>query len=153
MAYLQGAFELRNGVPSAGGINTASPDTIAAVPPEMMFDYFGVRLNGAKAIGKKLTLNIDFTDLKKAYGLTVENATLNYGKLTANADAKLTLAKPILDRIQLKETTIDQAMASGDLKVEGRKEAVGEFLALLDTYPFWFNMVTPNLPQQASGSQ
>ena len=23
--YLQGAFELRNGVPSAGGINTASP--------------------------------------------------------------------------------------------------------------------------------
>ena len=33
--YLQGAFELRNGVPQAGGINTASPDTIKAMPPEM----------------------------------------------------------------------------------------------------------------------
>ena len=37
--YLQGAFELRNGVPSAGGINTASPDTIKAMPPEMTFDF------------------------------------------------------------------------------------------------------------------
>ena len=38
--YLQGAYELRNGVPTAGGINTASPDTIKAMPPEMTFDYF-----------------------------------------------------------------------------------------------------------------
>ena len=37
--YLQGAFELRNGVPKAGGINTASPDTIRAMSPEMLFDY------------------------------------------------------------------------------------------------------------------
>src|SRR5262245_48881873 len=58
--YLQGAFELRNGVPQAGGINTASPDTIKAMPPEMTFDYFAVRLNGPKAAGKKIALNIDF---------------------------------------------------------------------------------------------
>ena len=76
--YLQGAFELRNGVPTGGGINTASPDTIRAMPPEMLFDYFGVRLNGEKAAGKKLALNVDFTDLKKPYALTVENGVLNY---------------------------------------------------------------------------
>lgn len=46
--YLQGAYELRNGVPDAGGTETASPDTINAMPPEMMFDYLGVRLNGPK---------------------------------------------------------------------------------------------------------
>ena len=57
--YLQGAFELRNGVPQAGGINTASPDTIKAMAPEMMFDYLAVRLNGEKAAGKKIALNID----------------------------------------------------------------------------------------------
>ena len=33
--YLQGAYELRNGVPNAGGTNTASPDTIRAMPPSM----------------------------------------------------------------------------------------------------------------------
>ncbi|MGL5500868.1 MAG: alkyl/aryl-sulfatase, partial [Plesiomonas shigelloides] len=48
-AYLQGAYELRNGVPSAGGVQTASPDTIRAMTPEMLFDYLSVRLNGPKA--------------------------------------------------------------------------------------------------------
>ena len=55
--YLQGAFELRNGVPTLAVIVTASPDTISAMPPEMLFDYLGVRLNGENAAGKKLTLN------------------------------------------------------------------------------------------------
>ena len=32
--YLQGAFELRHGVPQPGGIETASPDTIRAMPPD-----------------------------------------------------------------------------------------------------------------------
>ena len=141
--YLQGAFELRNGVPTAGGINSASPDTIKAMPPEMLFDYLAVRLNGPKAAGKKIFLNIDFTDLKKDYCLAVENAVLNYGKPLAQADAKVTLSKATLDSIQLKEVTLEQAITKGDIKIEGRREALGEFLALLDTFPFWFNIVTP----------
>jgi alkyl sulfatase BDS1-like metallo-beta-lactamase superfamily hydrolase len=27
--------------------------------------------------------------------------------------------------------------------IEGRKKALGEFLGLLDAFPFWFNIVTP----------
>src|SRR5215510_5043360 len=44
-----------------------------AMAPEMLFDYLGVRVNGPKAAGKKIVLNVDFTDLKKQYALTVEN--------------------------------------------------------------------------------
>jgi alkyl sulfatase BDS1-like metallo-beta-lactamase superfamily hydrolase len=143
--YLQGAFELRNGVPSAGGTNVASPDTIKAMPPEMTFDYFAVRLNGEKAAGKRLVLDINFTDLKQPYTLTIENGVLNYAKGAAtNADAKLTLTKATLDRMQLGEITPEQAIASGDLKVEGRREAFSEFVGMLDRFPFWFNIVTPN---------
>ena len=141
--YLMGAYELRNGVPAAGGINTASPDTIKAMPPEMLFDYLAVRLNGPKAAGKKIFLNIELPDLKQQYGLAVENAVLNYGKPLAQADAKLTLNKTTLDAIQLKETTLEQAIAKGDLKIEGKREAFAEFMGLLDTFPFWFNIVTP----------
>jgi alkyl sulfatase BDS1-like metallo-beta-lactamase superfamily hydrolase len=69
---------------------------------------------------------------------------LNYSaKPVSNADATITLSKATLDSIQLKEKTLDQAVASGDLKIEGRKEAFTEFLGLLDTFPFWFNVVTP----------
>lgn len=141
--YLQGAFELRNGVPQAGGINSASPDTIKAMPPEMLFDYLAVRLNGPKAAGKKISLNVNFTDLKKSYGLTVENAVLNHGKPLAQADSRITLSKATLDAIQLKEVTLEQAITKGDIRIEGRRESLGEFLALLDSFPFWFNIVTP----------
>ncbi|MET0192321.1 MAG: alkyl sulfatase dimerization domain-containing protein [Hyphomicrobiaceae bacterium] len=143
--YLQGAYELRNGVPQTGGINTASPDTIKAMPPEMTFDYFAVRLNGEKAAGKKLVLDINFTDLNQPYTLTIENGVLNHAKRAAvNADAKVTLTKPTLDRIQLGEITPEQAVTSGEMKVEGRREAFADFVGMLDDFPFWFNIVTPN---------
>jgi alkyl sulfatase BDS1-like metallo-beta-lactamase superfamily hydrolase len=142
--YLQGAFELRNGVPRGGAVATASPDIIAAMPPEMMFDYMAVRLNGPKAAGRKLTLNIDFTDLGKQYALTVENGVLNYSAaLDPRADATLTIAKQQLDRIQLRQATMPEAIASGQARLDGRREAFGEFMALLDEFPFWFNIVTP----------
>ncbi|HEX2279482.1 MAG TPA: alkyl sulfatase C-terminal domain-containing protein, partial [Candidatus Tectomicrobia bacterium] len=61
----------------------------------------------------------------------------------ANADAKITLAKSTLDRIQLKEITPDQAITSGEMQIEGKRGAFGEFVGLLDSFPFWFNTVTP----------
>ena len=39
-------------------------------------------------------------------------------KPSANADATLTLAKTTLDRIQLRQTTLEQAVTSGELKVD-----------------------------------
>jgi alkyl sulfatase BDS1-like metallo-beta-lactamase superfamily hydrolase len=142
--YLQGAFELRNGVPNVAGASSASADVIKAMPPEMTFDYFAVRLNGPRAAGKKIVLNVEFTDLKKPYTLVVENGVLNYAnKASPNADAKVALQKSTLDRIQLGELTPEQAIASGELKVEGKREAFVEFVGLLDKFPFWFNIVTP----------
>jgi alkyl sulfatase BDS1-like metallo-beta-lactamase superfamily hydrolase len=142
--YLQGAFELRNGVPAAGGLNAASPDTIKAMPPEMTFDYFAVRLNGPRAAGKKITLDINFTDLKQPYSLIVENGVLNYAKRAApKADAKVSLTKATLDSIQLGEMTPEQAISSGKMKIEGNRQAFVDFVGLLDKFPFWFNIVTP----------
>jgi alkyl sulfatase BDS1-like metallo-beta-lactamase superfamily hydrolase len=142
--YLQGAVELRNGVPKGGGVATGSPDILAAMPPEMLFDYMAVRLNGPKAAGRKLTLNIDFTDLGKQYALTVENGVLNHAPaLDDKADATLTIAKQQLDRIQLKQLTMEQAIAAGTARLDGRRAAFAELMALLDEFPFWFNIVTP----------
>ena len=155
--YLMGAYELRNGVPSRGGLTTASPDVIRAMPPEMLFDYLAVRLNGPKAAaGNTIRLNIDFRDPKSPlkiasimYGLTVEHGVgvLNYGKPLEPVDATLTLLKTTLDSIQLADNPkdkLDQALASGDATLEGKNtEKFTEFLGLLDTFPFWFNIVTP----------
>jgi alkyl sulfatase BDS1-like metallo-beta-lactamase superfamily hydrolase len=113
--------------------------------PQMLFDYLGVRLNGEKAAGKKLTLNVDFTDLKEKYALTVENGVLDYApRFSSEPDATMTLTKPTLARIQLGEITLDEAIEAGDAKVDGRKEAIGEFFGMLDTFDFWFNISRPD---------
>ncbi len=142
--YLQGAFELRNGVPAGGGTITASPDVIRAMTPEMLFDYLAVRLNGERAAGKKLVLNYNFTDLGKRYALTVENGVLTYEpEPDAKADVGLTMSKTTLEDIQLGKATLEQKVASGELKFDGRPEAFAEFMGLLDKFDFWFNIVTP----------
>ena len=46
--YLTGAQELRNGVVKGPTPNTASPDTVRAMTPEMFFDYLAVHINGQK---------------------------------------------------------------------------------------------------------
>ncbi|OBG88896.1 hypothetical protein A5699_15625 [Mycobacterium sp. E802] len=142
--YLQGAYELRNGVPNAGGTDTASPDTINAMPPEMMFDYLAVRLNGQKAAGKKIALNVDFTDLKKPYGLTVENGVLNYSDgLLPQSDATLKLTKDTMNQIQLGKLKLNDGIDQNKVTLDGNRQAVDDFVGMLDTFPFWFNIVTP----------
>lgn len=142
--YLQGAFELRNGKPAAGGAATASPDMIRSMTPEMLFDYLAVRLNGERAAGKKLVLNYNFSDLGKRYALTVENGVLTYEpKASDQADVGLTMNKTTLEDIQLGRATLEQKVASGELKFDGNPQAFGEFMGLLDTFDFWFDIVTP----------
>ncbi|WP_233152761.1 alkyl/aryl-sulfatase [Mycobacterium sp. NS-7484] len=142
--YLQGAYELRNGVPNAGGTDTASPDTINAMPPEMMFDYLAVRLNGQKAAGKNITMNVDFTDLKKQYGLRVENGVLNYTTAPIpNANANLKLTKDTMNQIQLGKLKLNDGIDQNKVTLDGNRQAVDDFVGMLDTFPFWFNIVTP----------
>lgn len=141
--YLQGASELRFGIPDLPPLATAPPDVVRALPPEMLFDVLSVRLNGERAAGKRLGLNLVFTDLGKSWGLGVQNAVLNHGPALARPDATVTLTKAILDDIQLGKTSFPAEVAAGRVKVEGRPTAFAELFALLDTPPFWFPIVTP----------
>ena len=142
--YLQGAHELRNGVPTAGGTDTASPDTIEAMPPEMMFDYLAVRLNGQKAAGQNIKLNVTFDDLKKDYTLTVENGVLNYAPgHVPDPSASLTLSKETMNQIQLGKLKLTDGIDQKKVTLDGDRQSVDQFVGMLDTFPFWFNIVTP----------
>ncbi|MCZ0752647.1 alkyl/aryl-sulfatase [Aeromonas enteropelogenes] len=142
--YLQGAYELRNGVPTAGGTVTASPDTIRAMSPSMLFDYLAVRINPEKAAGKKMVVNMDFTDIGEKHTLSLENAVLNHTtRYAASPDVTVTLSKQTLDDIQLGQGTLEQKIASGEIKIQGDQQTFSDFVGLLDKFNFWFNIVTP----------
>ncbi|MDE1994049.1 MAG: hypothetical protein KGI75_16210 [Rhizobiaceae bacterium] len=88
--YLTGARELREGVTHPTP-NTASPNTIKAMPIEMFFDYLGERLNGDRASGKKININIELTDTNQKYAVGVQNAAIHYSKDKSLPDADVSI--------------------------------------------------------------
>ena len=142
--YLTGAQELRNGVLKGATPNTASPDTVRAMTPDMFFDYMAVHLNGLKAANAKALLNFDFGN-EGHYKLELENGVLNH---TANAQAKeadatIALSRDTLNRIILKQETVQQAKNNGDMKITGNAAKLDELMSYMDKFEFWFNIVTP----------
>jgi alkyl sulfatase BDS1-like metallo-beta-lactamase superfamily hydrolase len=143
--YLTGAKELRAGVAKLPTPDTASPDTVRAMSLDLFFDYLAMRLNGPKADGKRIVLNFDFTDVKEKYALEMVNGVLNHtpGRSAQNADATVTLARETLNQIVLKQATLKNAIASGGVKIAGSEAKLDEMLSYLDSFDFWFNIVTP----------
>lgn len=143
--YLAGAKELREGVKELPTPNVASPDSIRAMTPDLFFDYLAMRLNGPKAADKTIILNFDFSDLKEKYMIEMVNGVLNHtpNRQSENADATITLTKETLNNIVLKQTILKDAISSGDVKIDGNEAKLDEMLSYLDTFDFWWNIVTP----------
>src|SRR5260370_16328081 len=91
-----GAAELRGGVPKISGISSVNADTLRAVSNELFFDFLGVRLNAAKAEGKTMVINWNFSDSKQQFVLTLENSALTYvaGRQPPPADPTSPLPRP-----------------------------------------------------------
>jgi alkyl sulfatase BDS1-like metallo-beta-lactamase superfamily hydrolase len=143
--YLTGAQELRQGIQELPTPSTDSPDMVRAQTLDMFFDYQAVRLNSERAGGAHITLNFDFGDPEGTYLVELVNGVLNHtaGAQADDADAKITLSRETLNQIMLGETTLDAAAGAGDVTVEGDQAKLGELVSYLDTFEFWFDIVTP----------
>ena len=125
--------------------NTASPDTVRSMSYDLFFDYLGMRLNGPKAAGKKITLNLVFPDTKDKYVLALKNGALSHtpNAQIKEADATVTISRAILNNIVLGVTTLKNEINSGKVTIQGNTESLNELVSMLDKFDFWFNIVTP----------
>ena len=151
--YLTAARELRHGVTRAATARTLSPDLIAGLSNESLFDYLAVRLNGPAAAGKTLDLQVNFTDGGGRFAVNVENGVLHYRRDRQNAMASVTLnlGRRGFAALMLADTPAETLQEAGLLDLEGDPQALNEFLGLLDRFEFWFDIVTPHSPQSALG--
>jgi len=141
--FLMGAFELRNGVPKLGAASIVSPDTIKAMPAEMLLDYMGIRLDGPKAAKQApLTLNWDLGNGTK-YLLEVKNGVLIYSqdRQADKPDATLHASKDAFAALMMSGKA--QIAGAKDVKVDGSVDKVQGLFDLLDEFPMNFNIVTP----------
>nr|WP_322032053.1 alkyl sulfatase dimerization domain-containing protein [Paraburkholderia sp. J76] len=143
--YLMGAYELRNGIPKIPAVQTASPDTIRAMTPEMALEFLSMHIDGDKADGKKISVNWIFPDLHKEYAVHLENSVLIYneGKQDPSPDVTLTMPKSSLDNIMLHQTNLDKEVQAGRAKVDGDRGKISELLSLTDSFNPLFPIVTP----------
>jgi alkyl sulfatase BDS1-like metallo-beta-lactamase superfamily hydrolase len=138
--YLTAAMELRHPRPPAAEPRQGAAGQIRALPADQLLDSLTVRLNGEKAGERVLAFNVQFTDTDETFLVRVENAVMHHyaGRTDPNASAvrlsRATLASLVLAEVQL---------AAAEVEIEADDGALAAFLALLDRFDFWFEIVMP----------
>ncbi|SDR95898.1 Alkyl sulfatase BDS1, metallo-beta-lactamase superfamily [Paraoerskovia marina] len=142
--YLTGAMELRDGIRKQHVLVTASADSVRAMSVSMFLDYIAMRIKAPEAVSLSSTFAVVLPDIDEKYVLELGNGVLNHRPGTSDdVQATLTFDRSVLDAVVLGTTDIPDAVENGDVQVDGDITAVREFVALLDVFDFWFDIVTP----------
>ncbi len=145
-AYLTAAQELRLGTPSLPiSADSASPDSIAALTLEMVFNYLGMRLNGPDAGAREITLNLTFPDTNQNAWLKLSNGALSHSveRSVPSPDATVTLDRSTLNSIVTGKLELEQAISSGEVRAEPDPAPLIELIGLLDEFDLWFPVIEP----------
>lgn len=143
-SYLTAAMELREGPPAKGIDKSFLIEALMQTPIERFLEAMAGGLNGPDADGKNLKVNLVLTDLKETYVLWIENAVLHFKKAPAESDANatLTLTRPIFVKMIAGTAGIQDTLMSDDLKIGGSKIDLVRFFGLIDKAPGTFAIVT-----------
>ena len=146
-AYLTGAQELRNG-PLFAPRPANRLGYLDAMSVDQIIDMMGVRLISEDVGGLSATLNLTFADAvdgEHRWVIRLSNRVLGWveGRHDESADAHLTLTKPVLAALSAIETTIDAAVASGDVSIDGDPAAAGHVFDHLDVFMSGFGLIEP----------
>jgi len=64
--------------------------------------------------------------------------------IAPNADATITMTKPTLDRINLRQVNLKSAMETGEIKVEGDNTRLGELMSMMTIFDPSFGLAAPS---------
>ena len=144
--YLTGAQELRLGVQDiAGVVDTANPDLIAGMPSEMIFQFMAVALNGEKAAGVELTLDIEFPDLEERWLLEIRNGVLRSHATRRVDDPSITLSIDRADFMAVLQgrASFPALMRDDRARLAGGLLSLVRFAGLFDRFSPDFEIVAP----------
>ena len=143
--YLTGASELRHGLATSIDTAKAGPDMVRAMSSELVFDYLGVLLDSKQAVGKKLDININFSDTDEQFLLQLKNSHLNNiaGINSDHANVTITMKRSDLNLMLMKQKGLKELISSGAIKHEGDLSAFVAIFKMTTEFSYWFNIVTP----------
>ncbi|MBE9938114.1 alkyl/aryl-sulfatase [Cellulosimicrobium cellulans] len=141
--FLTAARELREGI-LAARFATASPDTVAGMPIDILFDYAAVHVIGEKAAEVDVRFDVDFTDRDETWNVRVRDGVLN-ARPGASDGAPLTVRapKPLVAAVLLQPAAAAKLADAGQVTLDGDASVLDAYASVLDEFDPNFPIVTP----------
>jgi alkyl sulfatase BDS1-like metallo-beta-lactamase superfamily hydrolase len=141
--FLTAARELREGI-LAARFATASPDTVAGMPIDILFDYAAVHVVGEKAAEVDVRFDADFTDRDETWNVRVRDGVLN-ARPGASDGAPLTVRapKPLVAAVLLQPAAAAKLADAGQVTLDGDTSVLDAYASVLDEFDPNFPIVTP----------
>jgi len=153
-SYLQGAYELRNGLPGGTPMRSTGPDVVRAMSTELWLDFLGISMDPKKAEGMRFTINLVTPDNGEKYLVELSNATLTNikGQQAKNADLTITLNRADLNMVMMGVTTFDDLVKAGKAKFDGDRKPLDQLRGLMVAFTPNFEILPGTAPKkQAQG--
>lgn len=138
-AYLMAAQELRSTEPLRGSTRI-SADVMSAMSLEQLLDYLAVRVNGTRAAGDHVRVNLTITDTGDKALVQVRNSVLVYWVNESSPVANVSVEMP---RTALEQFVLDPSVPPAGAVIAGDGAAFDRFVGMLDRFDPGFNIVIP----------
>ena len=134
--FLQGAYELRNGLPGGTPVRSSGPDMIRAMSTENWLDFIGISIDPKKAEGMAFVINLVTPDNGEKYLIELSNATLTNikGEQAKKPDLTITVNRADLNQVMMGTSTFDDLIKAGKAKFAGDRKPFDQLASILVTF-------------------
>jgi alkyl sulfatase BDS1-like metallo-beta-lactamase superfamily hydrolase len=149
-SFLQGAYELRSGMPTGTAPSTGSADVVRSMPTGFWLDFLGISMDPKRAEGLRMTINLVLPDIGEKYLIELSNATLTNiaGVQSPKPDLTVTLDRADLNRVMFGVATFDQLAEEGKARLDGDRTAIHRLRDLMVTFTPDFEFIPGSAPDQ-----
>jgi alkyl sulfatase BDS1-like metallo-beta-lactamase superfamily hydrolase len=153
-SFLQGALELRNGLPGGVSPNPTGPDVVRAMSTEQWLDFVAISMDPKKADGIKFTINLVTPDNGEQYVVELSNATLTTikGFQAKNPDLTITLNRADLNQVMMGRASFDDLIGAGKAKFVGNRAGFDQLRGILVPFTPDFEILPGTRAKQPSAT-
>ena len=148
--FLQGAYELRNGLPGGVPVRSAVPDVIRAMSTEQWLDFVGISMDPKKAEGMRFIINLATPDNGEKFVVEMSNATLTSikGFQSPKPDLTVTVNRADLNQVMMGAASFDDLIKAGKAKFDGNRAGFDQLRSILVPFTPDFEILPGTAPKQ-----
>ena len=148
--FLQGAYELRNGLPGGVPVRSTVPDVVRAMSTEQWLDFVGISMDPKKADGMRFVINLATPDNGEKFVIEMSNATLTTieGEQAKSPDLTVTVNRADLNLVMMGVESFDDLIEAGKAKFDGDRTGFDQLRSILVPFTPDFEILPGTAPQQ-----